>query len=977
MAEADDRTAFIEEGPYRARAYTYAQVLERARAFADWLRQQETSKSAVDDGSEAPRVVIWAPPSARWAMAFYGCLLAGRVVVPVDSGFSFEFVERVTAQTQASLVVIGTQGFAPLPNGENKTAKESGYETFRLSEIDTLPAVADRPAQPGPAVIDRRYSRDALAEIIYTSGTTAEPRGVMITHGNLLANLEPVEREIRKHRWLAAPFRPLRFLHLIPLSHLFGQIMGLFIPQFLQGLVLFPESQAPSELARIIRKRRVSVMVSVPQQLEALGDWALGKVGNAGVWENQKLEIRKQKENEEELDIEDKLGIEEKLGAERKLGTSESQRLSIPARFWKFRRLHRALGWKMWAFVVGGAALPPRVERLWNEFGYAVIQGYGLTETAPAITITHPFKIRHGSVGQPLQGAEIRLAADGEILVRGANVSPGYYRNQQATQQSFAADGWLRTGDLGKFDAEGNLIFVGRKKDVIVTADGLNVYPEDVERALAAEPGVKEAAVVGRETGSALAGRRTLVHAVVVPETGAGPTTLEAAVASANERLEQHQRIRGYSVWPQPALPRTVSTHKLQRAAVAAWVIQAAEARGELNPPGPSGQSGGPALTSASDSRPDWRDFLAQLGVARDRIKPEVRLSEDLGLSSLDRVELLTWLEARGTFVDGERFTQAHTVADLAAAVGDRESGVGSRESEVAGEDSQPRAVVREWEAESPVPSANPEPRVPNPGSVKVFRHQEPRWPRSWPARAFRLAAERVLMFPLLRTYVRTEVVGAEKLAHLAGPVLWVSNHQSLLDVPVILRALPARLRRRVAPAMGIDALRVGDVPDTARSEAWLHFSRQRRASQGTGPQLSKTLTFLARLFFNTYLLLDDASGVQGALRQAGLLADEGFSTLIFPEGIRTPDGRVARFRPGVGLMAERLHLPVVPLRLEGLYEIWAAAARGPKSGRARVTIFDPVNIEPGESAAQFTARLREIYDRKTVDGRRNKGEKW
>ena len=218
-------------------------------------------------------------------------------------------------------------------------------------------------------------------------------------------------------------------------------------------------------------------------------------------------------------------------------------------------------------------------------------------------------------------------------------------------------------------------------------------------------------------------------------------------------------------------------------------------------------------------------------------------------------------------------------------------------------------------------------------------------------------------MFPLLRTYVRTEVVGAEKLAHLAGPVLWVSNHQSLLDVPVILRALPSRLRRRVAPAMGIDAVRVGPVPETAKSEAWLHFSRQRTAPHGTGLQLSTTLTFLARLFFNSYLLPDDASGVQGALRQAGLLADEGFSTLIFPEGIRTPNGRVGRFRPGVGLMAERLRLPVVPLRLEGLYEIWAAAARGPKRGRARMTILDPVNVEPGESAAHFTARLREIYD--------------
>ena len=969
MSDAGRGTAFIEEGAYRARAYTYTQVLERATAFADWLRRQDVARPATDDGSEAPRVVIWAPPSARWAMTFYGCLLAGRVVVPVDAGFSFGFVSRVAAHTQASLIVVGAQ----VPG----TAEDAQAPAplFPLPKLDALPAAhsADWVDSTLPAVGDGRDNRDALAEIIYTSGTTAEPRGVMITHGNLLANLEPVEREIRKRRWLAAPFRPLRFMHLIPLSHLFGQIMGLFIPQFLQGVVVFPETQSPSELAHIIRKRRVSVMVSVPQQLEALGEWAEHVILSGA---KNLSSLRPSGKIQERFFAPLRMTWEPTSGTGHK--TPETPSLSIPARFWRFRRLHRALGWKMWAFVVGGAALAPRVERLWNEFGYAVIQGYGLTETAPAITITHPFKIRHGSVGRPLPGAEIRLASDGEILVRGANVSPGYYRNQEATEQSFAADGWLRTGDLGRFDAEGNLIFIGRKKDVIVTADGLNVYPDDVERALAAEPGVREAAVVGREAGGeeiAGSARRTLIHAVIVPDAGAGPEKLEAAVARANERLEAHQRIRDYSIWPQPALPRTVSTHKLQRSAVAAWV-NLGEAGFGIRGSGSAEEDRDSQKTAAgwppSSANPETRipnpvaHFLAQLGVGRDRIKPAARLSEDLGLSSLDRVELLTWLETQGAPVDGERFTQARTVADLESAIGD--SGLGTRDWQ-----EKPGFGVRVsgFAEEGGRPAAaSPESRVSSPESrAPIQTAPEPRWPRSWPARALRLAAERLLMFPLLCTYVRTEVLGAEKAAHLAGPVIWISNHQSLLDVIVILRALPARLRRRVAPAMGIDAVRVGPVPETAKSEAWLHFSQRRKTREGGRPPLSKSLLFLARLFFNAYLLPEDARGVQGALRQAGLLADQGFSTLIFPEGIRTPDGRVGRFRPGAALMAERLHLPVVPLRLEGLYEIWAAAARGPKRGSARVTILDPVSIEPGESAAQFTARLREIYDRTDLGG--------
>jgi long-chain acyl-CoA synthetase len=899
MAEAGSRTAFIEEGAYRVRVYSYAQVLERALAFAHWLRKQDSSEGAAGNGAGAARVVLWAPPSARWAMAFYGCLLAGHVVVPVDAGFSFEFVERVAGETQASSLLLETQVAPPSSGSEDKKLARRPYQAFLLHDLDHLPAGREPRGFPYPT------SRESLAEIIYTSGTTAEPRGVMITHGNLLANLEPVEREIRRFRWLAAPFFPLRFLHLIPLSHLFGQIMGLFIPQFFQGVVIFPESQAPAELARIIRKRRASVMVSVPQQLEALGRWAEG--------ENQKSGTRKKEEE---------------------VGSQKSERLSIPARWWKFRRLHRALGWKMWAFVVGGAALPPRVEALWNGFGYAVIQGYGLTETAPAIAITHPFKIRHGSVGRLLPGAEIRLAPDGEILVRGPNVSPGYYRNEAATRESFA-DGWLRTGDLGRLDAEGNLILQGRKKDVIVTAEGLNVYPEDVELVLAAEPGVKEAAVVGRETSTEDA-PRTVVHAVLVPAAGTGRAELEAAVARANESLEPHQRVRSYSVWPQPALPHTVSTQKVQRAVVAAWANRSYNALSGASYPGEPGQAA-PAISSAGESRSDWRDFLSQLGVARDRIKPEARLGEDLGLSSLDRVELLTWLETHGTFVDGERFTHARTVAELEAAVGGRESGVGSGESGAA-------------LCGSRVPS--PESRPP----------REPRWPRSWPARAFRFAIERLLVFPLLRTYVRTEVEGAEKLSKLSGPVLWISNHESLLDVPVILRALPARWRRRVAPAMGSGAVWIGPVAPTAISEEWLHLSRRKKAAGAAEQEISKTLMFLARLFFNAYLLPEDASGVQSALRHAGLLADKGYSTLIFPEGLRTPDGRLGRFRAGVGLMAERLQLPVVPLRLEGLYEIWPATARGPRRGRARVMIGDLVSIKPGESAAQFTARLQEIY---------------
>ncbi|MEJ2008265.1 MAG: AMP-binding protein, partial [Acidobacteriota bacterium] len=798
MSELKEQTAFIEQGVYRSSEYSYGQIVERALAFSHWLRSRGLG---VEAGCEAQRLVLWATPGARWAMAFYGCVLAGAIVVPVDAGYSPEFLHRISGRSRASLLITDRANQASCEEGQRAWEK---IQRFHIEDIDDLPLPA---AGPG---VSHVASRDELAEIVYTSGTTAEPRGVMITHGNLLANLEPIEREIRRYEKLSIPFRPIRFVHLIPLSHLFGQVMALFIPQLLRGVVIFPQSQSPATLARTIKERRVSVMVSVPQQLEAMANWAKGQLSRNGY-----------------------------ADPEAAIEQAGREHWSIPKRWWRFRHLHSRLGWKMWAFVVGGAALPSDLESLWNRLGYAVIQGYGLTETAPAITITHPFKIRRGAVGKPLPGVETRIAEDGEILVRGANVSPGYYQDAEATRESFE-EGWLHTGDLGQFDENGNLMYLGRKKDVIVTAEGLNVYPEDVENLLRDQASIQEAAVVGKNTvvvgptGAAAVGR-TFVHAVLIPGPGATHSDLEAAVQKANSLLEPHQRVRDFSVWPEASLPRTLTTLKLQRAKVAAWV-NAEEGLART----PS--------TRLEEAR-DWRDFLARLGTPVERIQRQARLAEDLGLSSLDRVELLTWLETRGYSFDEQELARAQTVGDVEKLLQRPAGAVAPVSAPIGGEGREALPGVRGLEAE-PVPR-------------KIARPAEPNWPLSRSAAMGREALQMLLAFPLLRYYVKTEVHGLEKLWQLQGPVLFVSNHQSLLDAPVILRAFPSRFRRRLAPAMAEGALRGH----------------------------SKAALFWARLALNVYLISDDPSRAQEALRHAGRLADKGYSTLLFPEGERTLDG--------------------------------------------------------------------------------------
>ncbi len=239
--------------------------------------------------------------------------------------------------------------------------------------------------------------RDDILQIVFTSGTTAEPKGVVITHGNVLANLAPLEQEMQKYlkyeRWV----HPVRFLNLLPLSHVFGQFLGMFLPPLLGGTVIFQEDLKPSEIASTIRRERVSVLVSVPRVLQSL---------------KQKVE----------RDMEDSGKLE---GFRRRLKSSEGKHFLH--RWWIFRDIHQQFGWKFWAFICGGAALDSQTEEFWGRLGYAAIQGYGLTETTSLISVNHPFKLGKGSIGKVLPGRELKLADDGEIMIRGGGVVAGYW----------------------------------------------------------------------------------------------------------------------------------------------------------------------------------------------------------------------------------------------------------------------------------------------------------------------------------------------------------------------------------------------------------------------------------------------------------------------------------------------------------------------------------------------------------------------
>jgi long-chain acyl-CoA synthetase len=550
-------------------------------------------------------------------------------------------------------------------------------------------------------------------------------------------------------------------------------------------------------------------------------------------------------------------------------------------RWWKYRKVHRRFGLKFWAFVVGAAPLDPELEAFWGRLGFLVVQGYGLTETAPIVTLNHPFHAARGAVGKPIPGVELKIADDGEILVRGDNVTRGYFNAPGETRSAFR-DGWFHTGDIGELDDRGQLHIRGRKKEMIVTPEGLNVFPEDVERVLNAVPGVRDSAVVGASAAGAASER---VHAILVLEPGVG---VDDVIRTANSRLADHQRIRAAAQWTGTELPRTEGTRKLKRRELKQWL---------------SGEHGRRDSSTHADTR-TVESVVARFAPGR-AVVPATTL-EELGLSSLERVELMMALEeAFQVTIDESRFAAAKTVGDLAPLTQPLEAG----------------GVAAVTAADT-----------------IAF----PSWNRSLPARALRRASLPTWILPLARVFLTLKVEGLEHLKNTAGPVIFAANHQSHFDTPAILIALPPKWRYRVAPAMAKEFFKAHFYPEEFGTRAYIANSLN---------------YYLASMFFNAFPLPQREAGTRQTLRYIGELVGEGFSILIYPEGRRTQAGEIARFQPGAAMIAARLEVPVIPVRLEGLDRILHQKWKFPARGTARVAFGAPISLT-GNDYASLAERI-------------------
>jgi len=796
-----DKTVFVNRTGVRRLVVSYGEFHDLALRMANLLAQ-----NGVEPGD---KVLVWGPNSSWWAVAYFGILIRGAIAVPVDFMSDLARADSIRDLTKAKVVLQSRFKPERITEGTSLLLEDLQY---LLEGIEPVVEIAS----PAP---------DDMAQLIYTSGTTGNPKGVVLTHKNLVANMTQVNQQVPI---ITSEFS---FLSLLPLSHMFELMGGLLTPLYRGGAVVYLRTLKPSAIMEALSEEDIYVIMSVPRLMQLL-----------------KTTI------ERELEEKHLSGLFRRL-------TLLAKALPKGARRILFFPVQSKFGSNFTVFVSGGAPLDPAVFHFWSSMGFTVLEGYGITECSPVLCVNTMERQEAGSVGPPLPGIEMKIEGK-EILVRGDSVFPGYYANEEANREAFTEDGWFRTGDIGELAPDGWLSIKGREKELIVTGSGVNVYPDELEGVLNKIAGVKESCVIGVERGGG-----EEVHAVLLLD-GSGKAP-EEIIAQANGSLDALHQITGFTLWKEPEFPKT-TTLKIKKFAVKEEIKKGAE--------------GG----EASVSRDNLLNLLARVtGTGVSQIREESLLVTDLGLTSIDRLELVNFLEQEYRLdIEDSQIGPQTRVSDLRQIIVKRE---------------------------------------------KLTLHDHFRfWTNSSFFRGLRAAWDAVINGPMLRSFATIEVRGKENLENLDGPVFFVANHLSYLDQPAVMFALPSELRYGTATAAWEEFF-FGDYHGLDRIF--------RRLSYEYG-------TLLLNLF-----PLPQSQGFSGSLRYMGRLADAGVNILIFPEGGHSKDGKMQPFQMGLGIMVKELGIPVVPIRISGTEKVLAPGASFPTRGKVTVTFGEPLRFRYEEPA--------------------------
>ena len=700
--------------------WTYRLLAERTARIAQTLR--------VAGVGRGDRVLTWSQNDPWLVAAYFAVWRLGAVIVPLDLRMQPDVAIRIGARTRPTILLAGR-------DVDPEAAAALGVPVVNVDSegLDPVAAPAEEPAAgslEAPAALGVAVSSADIAEVLFTSGTTADPKGVVLTHGQIVHTARAIAQT-------GMGSRPDRGLAIIPLSHMYGQsvlLMGLMSGSTLVTL----KALTPKGISDTMQRERITVVTLAPQLLSI-------------ILQGVEAEARRR-------------GHEARLKGGRRL----ARWLPIALRRLLFRSVLKPLGGALEVISSGGALLPEELQMAWEGMGVRVVQGYGTTECAAICGHTRAQR-RAGSVGPPLAGLEVAIAADGEVIVRGPNVMSGYWEAPDATAEVLDREGWFHTGDAARIDPSGEVVILGRTRDRIALPNGLKVYPEDVEAALL-DTGVLCAAVVFEPAPGLLA-------AVLVPlDASADDATLAAAVRRANATLAPHQKLGAWKRWPSEDLPRT-HTLKVRREPVKAWYVEA------MTPAAAGPQGSSRRLIPGSDRA------MPRGGAAVARGAAAVTLDDVAGLVSAMVAEARGGEPPTVTAKTGLSSLELDSLAAVSLALRIEEAyDAPLSDDEVLGapdiEALHALVVLRQGQTPAPPPS---------------------RWAFSRPARLLRRLLDATVIGWAIRIVARPRVTGAEHLEALRGPVLICPNHTSHLDAPVVRAALPAQLRDRAAIAAAAD----------------------------------------------------------------------------------------------------------------------------------------------------------------------------
>jgi long-chain acyl-CoA synthetase len=875
-------------------SYTYSETRKMAESVGRWLTEKNLAAGT--------RVAIFADNHPRWVAVYLGVIAGGHTAVPLDTAFHADQVTKLLKDSGASLLVTDVRHLTTAQQAvdglrievvltdpeslQSAPKKEAIRETW-VGDLDAIFAAGPGNFRSVEAPVEN------VAALLYTSGTTADPKGVMLTHANLLGEVNAVFGLIH-----IGPGDAL--LGILPMFHVLAQMANLLLPLVKGARVVYLETLNTTELLRGLQERQITAFCVVPQFFYLIHERIFKEVAKRGKIAESVLR--------------NLMRVNLFL---RKFGVNAGPIF--------FSKIHKTFGTRMRYLVTGGSRFDPAIARDFQAFGIDLLNAYGLTETSGGAFVNVPRHVVIGSVGPPLPTVEAKILDPeagedggtpvGEIILRGAIVMKGYW-NRPDTTAEVLKDGWLHTGDLGYLDAGGNLFITGRRKEVIVLANGKNIYPEEIEAQYLKSPFIKEICVMGMEAKAGDPNSERL-YAVIVPNFDVlkerkvvnAKEVIRFDIEGLSQQLASTKRIGNYEIW-QEDLPRT-TTRKLKRFEIEKRV-RANQARGGSGADIPSERP----MTPEDEAWLERPEVQRALGVIREnsrnapeKIRPTDNLELDLGFDSMQRVELLVALEKElGGDVEESQLAEIYTVRDLVNAVLDSAaSGKTVSRAQFAGW----RAVLRE-----------------DPDDPDVLELAKP---HPW-VESFWYFVSRILQM-IARDRFQLRVSGIERLPK-EGPFILSSNHQSYLDPAVLAAVLPRKTL--------VNGFAVG-------------------TSEIFGEGIMRKLARAVRV-----VVVDPDANLMPAMRAGAFGLRHGRNLVLYPEGERSIDGTPRTFKKGAAILAIHMQVPIVPIAIDGFHDAWPRGKRFQKFAPLKMMIGDPVYPPPESQASEeaYAAMISKVRER-------------